>query len=176
MAASVLTNKMVQRPDRREWPMRRCRMRRRLLLPCRQGRAVDHPHQALDRHGAARGLGRRFRRRASRPGRAARRCSSRTMRPPSRCGSGRRRRVASPSRLRMLSEPTRALRMGYDFARGAVNVEEPVLLAVCPTRGRSGPGAAGQAHHQDDRHCSPTISRRGRSTGTRSSSRWRRPI
>jgi len=32
-------------------------------------------------------------------------------------------------RLPMLSEPTRALRMGYDFARGVANVEEPVLLA-----------------------------------------------
>ena len=35
----------------------------------------------------------------------------------------------------MLSEPTRALRMGYDFARGVANVEEPVLLAVSPSIG-----------------------------------------
>ena len=34
----------------------------------------------------------------------------------------------------MLSEPTRALRMGYDFARGVANVEEPVLLAVSAHR------------------------------------------
>jgi phytoene dehydrogenase-like protein len=33
----------------------------------------------------------------------------------------------------ILSCPTRALRMGYDFARGAVNVDDPPLLAVCPT-------------------------------------------
>ena len=33
----------------------------------------------------------------------------------------------------ILAEPTRSLRMGYDFARGAVNVEDPPLLAVCPT-------------------------------------------
>jgi phytoene dehydrogenase-like protein len=33
----------------------------------------------------------------------------------------------------ILAEPTRALRMGYDFARGAVNLEDPPLLAVCPT-------------------------------------------
>jgi phytoene dehydrogenase-like protein len=33
--------------------------------------------------------------------------------------------------------------MGYDYARGAVNVEDPVLLAVCPTLadpGRAPPG------------------------------------
>ena len=33
----------------------------------------------------------------------------------------------------ILAEPTRSLRMGYDFARGAVNVDDPPLLAVCPT-------------------------------------------
>ena len=41
----------------------------------------------------------------------------------------------TPIACAMLSEPTRALRMGYDFARGAANVEEPVLLAVSPTIG-----------------------------------------
>ena len=33
--------------------------------------------------------------------------------------------------------------MGYDYARGAVNIEDPVLLAVCPTvadPGRAPPG------------------------------------
>ena len=33
--------------------------------------------------------------------------------------------------------------MGYDYARGAVNIEDPVLLAVCPTMadpGRAPPG------------------------------------
>src|SRR5260370_34304435 len=43
----------------------------------------------------------------------------------------------------ILSTPTRALRMGYDYARGAVNIEDPVLLAVCPTLadpGRAPPG------------------------------------
>ncbi|HTS38952.1 MAG TPA: FAD-dependent oxidoreductase [Xanthobacteraceae bacterium] len=41
----------------------------------------------------------------------------------------------TPIACAMLSEPTRALRMGYDFARGVPNVEEPVLLAVSPTIG-----------------------------------------
>ena len=38
-------------------------------------------------------------------------------------------------RSRPGSWPSRpaSLRMGYDFARGAVNVEDPPLLAVCPT-------------------------------------------
>ena len=40
--------------------------------------------------------------------------------------------------------PTRALRMGYDFARGAVNIEEPVLLAVCPTIGDPGRAPPGK--------------------------------
>jgi len=33
----------------------------------------------------------------------------------------------------MLGTPERALRMGYDFARGAVNVDEPALAAICTT-------------------------------------------
>ena len=41
----------------------------------------------------------------------------------------------TPIACAMLSEPTRALRMGYDFARGVANVEEPVLLAVSPSIG-----------------------------------------
>ena len=36
------------------------------------------------------------------------------------------------------------LRMGYDFARGAVNIEEPVLLAVCPTLGDPGRAPPGK--------------------------------
>lgn len=43
--------------------------------------------------------------------------------------------TVTPIAAAMLSEPTRALRMGYDFARGAANVDEPVLLAVSPTIG-----------------------------------------
>jgi len=39
----------------------------------------------------------------------------------------------APIAAAMLSTPTRALRMGYDFACGVANTEEPVLLAVCPT-------------------------------------------
>jgi phytoene dehydrogenase-like protein len=39
----------------------------------------------------------------------------------------------APTAAAMLSTPTRALRMGYDFACGVANTEEPVLLAVCPT-------------------------------------------
>ncbi len=38
-----------------------------------------------------------------------------------------------PIAAAILSTPTRALRMGYDFACGAANVDEPVLLSVCPT-------------------------------------------
>jgi phytoene dehydrogenase-like protein len=45
----------------------------------------------------------------------------------------------------MLSEPTRALRMGYDFARGVANVEDPVLLAVSPSIGD--PSQAPPGHH-----------------------------
>jgi phytoene dehydrogenase-like protein len=51
----------------------------------------------------------------------------------------------TPIACAMLSEPARALRMGYDFARGAVNVEEPVLLAVSPTIGD--PTQAPPGHH-----------------------------
>ena len=51
----------------------------------------------------------------------------------------------TPIACAMLSEPTRALRMGYDFARGAVNVEDPVLLAVSPTIGD--PTQAPHGHH-----------------------------
>jgi phytoene dehydrogenase-like protein len=41
--------------------------------------------------------------------------------------------TVAPIAAAVLSAPTRALRMGYDFACGAVNIEEPVLLAVQPT-------------------------------------------
>ena len=51
----------------------------------------------------------------------------------------------TPIACAMLSEPTRALRMGYDFARGVANVEEPVLLAVSPTIGD--PTQAPPGHH-----------------------------
>ena len=51
----------------------------------------------------------------------------------------------TPIACAMLSEPTRALRMGYDFARGAANVEEPVLLAVSPSIGD--PTQAPPGHH-----------------------------
>ena len=51
----------------------------------------------------------------------------------------------TPIACAMLSEPTRALRMGYDFARGVANVEEPVLLAVSPTIGD--PSQAPPGHH-----------------------------
>jgi len=43
----------------------------------------------------------------------------------------------------IMATASRALRMGYDYARGEVNVEDPVLLAVCPTLadpGRAPPG------------------------------------
>ena len=51
----------------------------------------------------------------------------------------------TPIACAMLSEPTRALRMGYDFARGVANVDEPVLLAVSPTIGD--PTQAPPGHH-----------------------------
>jgi phytoene dehydrogenase-like protein len=44
----------------------------------------------------------------------------------------------------ILGDPTRSLRMGYDFARGAVNTDEPPLLAVCPTVADSGRAPAGR--------------------------------
>jgi phytoene dehydrogenase-like protein len=53
--------------------------------------------------------------------------------------------VITPIACAMLSEPTRALRMGYDFARGAANVDDPVLLAVSPSIGD--PTQAPPGHH-----------------------------
>lgn len=50
----------------------------------------------------------------------------------------------TPIACAMLSTPTRALRMGYDFARGVANVEEPVLLAVSPTVGDPSQAPPGQ--------------------------------
>jgi phytoene dehydrogenase-like protein len=51
----------------------------------------------------------------------------------------------TPIACAMLSTPTRALRMAYDFARGVANVEEPVLLAVSPSIGD--PSQAPPSHH-----------------------------
>jgi phytoene dehydrogenase-like protein len=48
-----------------------------------------------------------------------------------------------PMAVGTMATASRALRMGYDYARGAVNLEDPVLLAVCPTvvdPGRAPPG------------------------------------
>ncbi|MBM3528998.1 MAG: NAD(P)/FAD-dependent oxidoreductase [Alphaproteobacteria bacterium] len=42
-------------------------------------------------------------------------------------------RSIAPIAASILSAPTRALRMGYDFACGVANTDEPVLLAVQPT-------------------------------------------
>ena len=63
----------------------------------------------------------------------------------------------TPIACAMLSEPTRALRMGYDFARGVANVEEPVLLAVSPTIGDPTPGAARAITPSRSSACSPMI-------------------
>jgi phytoene dehydrogenase-like protein len=52
--------------------------------------------------------------------------------------------TVAPIAAAMLSTPTRALRMGYDFACGEANTEEPVLLAVCPTIGDASQAPAGQ--------------------------------
>src|SRR4029077_11024740 len=51
--------------------------------------------------------------------------------------------LSEPMGVGIMSTATRALRMGYDYARGEINVEDPVLLAVCPTLadpGRAPPG------------------------------------
>jgi phytoene dehydrogenase-like protein len=52
--------------------------------------------------------------------------------------------TVAPIAAAMLSTPTRALRMGYDFACGEANTEEPVLLAVCPTIADASQAPAGQ--------------------------------
>ena len=52
--------------------------------------------------------------------------------------------TVAPIAAAMLSTPTRALRMGYDFACGVANTEEPVLLAVCPTIADASQAPAGQ--------------------------------
>jgi phytoene dehydrogenase-like protein len=52
--------------------------------------------------------------------------------------------VREPMAVGLMSTATRALRMGYDYARGAVNIEEPVLLAVCPTLVDPGRAPAGR--------------------------------
>ena len=51
----------------------------------------------------------------------------------------------TPIACAMLSTPTRALRMGYDFACGVANIEDPVLLAVSPSIGD--PTQAPPGHH-----------------------------
>jgi phytoene dehydrogenase-like protein len=38
-----------------------------------------------------------------------------------------------PMAIGLISTATRALRMGYDYARCAVNLDDPILLVVCPT-------------------------------------------
>jgi phytoene dehydrogenase-like protein len=52
--------------------------------------------------------------------------------------------VREPVAVGILSTPTRALRMGYDYARGAVNIDDPILLAVCPTMADPGRAPAGK--------------------------------
>lgn len=39
----------------------------------------------------------------------------------------------TPVAVGIMSSATRALRMSYDYARGEVNLEDPILLAVCPS-------------------------------------------
>ena len=122
------------RADRRERPLHRRRMRRRQHLSRRQGRAVDHSHQASRGHGAAGGLGRGFRRRrADVAGRPTLFVTHYATTEPMRFAvdGG----VREPMAVGTMSTATRALRMGYDYARGEVNVEDPVLLAVPDARG-----------------------------------------
>jgi len=52
--------------------------------------------------------------------------------------------VLEPMAVGTMATATRALRMGYDYARGEVNVEDPVLLAVCPTVADHGRAPAGK--------------------------------
>jgi phytoene dehydrogenase-like protein len=52
--------------------------------------------------------------------------------------------VLEPMAVGTMATATRALRMGYDYARGEVNVEDPVLLAVCPTLADPGRAPAGK--------------------------------
>ena len=63
----------------------------------------------------------------------------------------------TPIACAMLSEPTRALRMGYDFARGAANVEEPVLLAVVADASAIRPRRRPASTPSRSSACSPTI-------------------
>ena len=42
-------------------------------------------------------------------------------------------RTLTPMTTGLMASPMRALRMGYDYARGEVNLEDPPLLCVCPT-------------------------------------------
>ena len=113
-------------------------------LPRRQGRALDHPHQAPDRHGAAQCWAEDFVDGVEtwQGGPTLFVSHYATSEPMTFQGDG---GAITPIACAMLSEPTRALRMGYDFARGAVNVEEPVLLAVSPTIGD--PTQAPPGHH-----------------------------
>ena len=170
----ALTNKMVQRPDRRERPMRRRRMRRRLVLSRRQGGALDHPHQAPDRHGAARGLGRRLRRR--RRDLAGRADAVRAALCHQRADDvqGRRRRHHA-DRLRhavgadagaahgLRLRPRRRQRRGAGAARGVAHDR------------RSDPGAARPSHHQDHRHAALRPEGGAAALGQHQASRWRRP-
>src|SRR5262245_43396019 len=51
--------------------------------------------------------------------------------------------IREPMAVGIMPTATRALCMGYDYARGAVNLDDPVLLAVCPSLadpGRAPPG------------------------------------
>lgn len=52
--------------------------------------------------------------------------------------------VREPMAIGIISSAARALRMGYDYARGAVNTEDPILLAVCPTLADPGRAPAGK--------------------------------
>jgi phytoene dehydrogenase-like protein len=52
--------------------------------------------------------------------------------------------VREPMAVGIISNPMRGLRMGYDYARGEANVDDPVLLAVCPTIADPGRAPAGR--------------------------------
>ena len=53
--------------------------------------------------------------------------------------------TVAPVAAGTMASPARALRLGYDFARGALNLDDPPLLVVCPTV--ADPSRAPNGHH-----------------------------
>ena len=148
-------------------------MRRWKLLPRRQGRALDGPHQAPDRHGAARGLGRRLRRRRrDLAGRAdvvrAALCDQRAD-----DVRGRWRRAITPIACAMLSDADAGACAWVTTSRAAQRISRSRCCLRSARRSAIRDRRRPASTPSRSSACSPTISRRARSTGTRSSIRWR---